>query len=89
MNIYVGNLSHDLSDQELEDTFAQYGKVKTAKVVRDMFTQQSKGMGFVEMMNNTEATEAINKLNVTELKGKMIIVNQARPERKGRGGRRR
>ena len=90
MNIFVGNLSPDVSDQELEDAFAQFGKVKSAKVVRDMFSQQSKGMGFVEMMNNTEATDAIEKLNVTELKGKMIVVNQARPQRNNRkGGRRR
>ncbi|MEN8192835.1 MAG: RNA-binding protein [Bacteroidota bacterium] len=89
MNIYVGNLSADLSDQELEDAFAKYGKVKTTKIIRDIFTQQSKGFGFVEMMNNTEANSAMQELNTSELKGKRIIVNEARPQRdKRRGGRR-
>lgn len=81
MNIFVGNLSTDLSDQELEDAFAKYGKVKIAKVIRDMFTQQSKGFGFVEMMNNTEANSAMKELNTSELKGTRIIVNEARPQR--------
>ena len=89
MNIYVGNLSTDLSDQELEDAFAKYGKVKSTKIIRDMFTQQSKGFGFVEMMNNTEANSAMKELNTSELKGTRIIVNEARPQRdKRRGGRR-
>lgn len=89
MNIFVGNLSTDLSDQELEDAFTKYGKVKIAKVIRDMFTQQSKGFGFVEMMNNTEANSAMKELNTSELKGTRIIVNEARPQRdKRRGGRR-
>ncbi len=89
MNIYVGNLSTDLSDQELEDAFAKYGKVKSTKIIRDMFTQQSKGFGFVEMMNNTEANSAMKELNTSELKGTRIIVNEARPQRdKRKGGRR-
>ena len=89
MNIYVGNLSTDLSDQELEDVFAKYGKVKSTKIIRDMFTQQSKGFGFVEMMNNTEANSAMKELNTSELKGTRLIVNEARPQRdKRRGGRR-
>ncbi|MBI9070974.1 MAG: RNA-binding protein [Melioribacteraceae bacterium] len=90
MNIYIGNLSPDVSDQELEDLFALHGKVRTTKIVRDMFTQQSKGMGFIEMMNNTEATTAIKELNLHDLKGKKIIVNEARPQRNDRrGGKRR
>mgnify|MGYP002633858066 CR=1 FL=1 len=89
MNIYVGNLSFDLSDQELEDAFAKYGKVKSTKIIRDMFTQDSKGFGFVEMMGNAEATNAMKELNASELKGKVITVNEARPQReKRRGGRR-
>ncbi|MCK5456452.1 MAG: RNA-binding protein [Melioribacteraceae bacterium] len=89
MNIYVGNLSTDLSDQELEDAFAKYGKVKSTKIIRDMFTQQSKGFGFVEMMNNTEANSAMKELNTSELKGTRMIVNEARPQRdKRKGGRR-
>ena len=89
MNIYVGNLSTDLSDQGLEDAFAKYGKVKSTKIIRDMFTQQSKGFGFVEMMNNTEANSAMKELNTSELKGTRMIVNEARPQRdKRKGGRR-
>ena len=89
MNIYVGNLSPDLSDQELEDAFAKFGRVKTTKIIRDMFSQQSKGFGFVEMMDNREANIAMKELNTSELKGKRIVVNEARPQReKRRGGRR-
>ena len=89
MNIYVGNLAPDLSDQELEDAFAKYGKVKTSKVIRDMFSHESKGFGFVEMLDNREANQAMQELNTSELKGKIIIVNEARPQRdKRRGGRR-
>ena len=89
MNIYVGNLSTDLSDQELEDAFAKYGKIKSTKIIRDIFTQQSKGFGFVEMMNNTEANSAMKELNTSELKGTRMIVNEARPQRdKRKGGRR-
>lgn len=89
MNIYVGNLSPEVSDQDLEDAFAKYGKVKNCKVIRDMFSQQSKGFGFLEMMNNTEAASAMKELNTSELKGKMIVVNEARPQRDRRGGSRR
>jgi len=90
MNIFVGNLSADISDQELEDAFAKYGKVRTTKIIRDMFTQQSKGFGFVEMNDKNEANSAIKEMNTAELKGKRIVVNEARPQRdKRRGGRRR
>lgn len=88
MNIYVGNLTPEVSDSDLEEAFSPFGKIKEAKVVRDMFTQESKGFGFVEMFSQNEGNAAIEKLNVTELKGKVIIVNRARPERK-KGGRRR
>jgi RNA recognition motif-containing protein len=87
MNIFVGNIAPQVSDQELEDAFAKHGKVKSAKVVRDLFSQESKGFGFVEMMNRVEATTAIKEMNTIDLKGKRIVVNEARPERKG--GRRR
>ncbi len=88
MNIFIGNLSHEVNESDLENAFAQFGKVKTAKVVRDIFTQQSKGFGFVEMLNNTEAMTAIEKLNTEKIKGKAIIVNKARPERNRKGRRR-
>lgn len=89
MNIFVGNLAPDVSDQELEDAFAKHGKVRTTKIIRDMFTQQSKGFGFVEMNDKNEANSAIKELNTAELKGKRIVVNEARPQRDKRGGRRR
>ncbi len=81
MNIYVGNLSLDVSDELLLNTFSKFGKVTSATVIRDMFTQQSKGFGFVEMPSKTEAEEAIQKLNTEELNGKRIVVNVARPKR--------
>ena len=90
MNIFVGNLTPEVNDTDLEDIFGKYGKVKSAKVIRDMFSQQSKGFGFVEMMNNREASDAIQNLNVSELKGKMLVVNEARSLReRGKKGRRR
>jgi RNA recognition motif-containing protein len=89
MNIFVGNLSPEVSDQELEDAFAKHGKVKSAKVIRDMFSRQSKGFGFVEMMDNAEANAAMKELNTAPLKGKAIVVNEARPQKDKRGGNRR
>lgn len=87
MKIYVGNLARDVEDTDLQEAFGKFGKVKEVKIVKDIFTQESKGFAFVEMFSQNEGNIAIEKLNVTELKGKMIIVNRARPERK-RGGRR-
>ena len=87
MNIYVGNLSTDVSDEDLSTLFSEYGKVSSAKVIRDMFSQDSRGFGFVEMASQTEGQKAIDGLNTHELKGKKIVVNQARPRRDSRGGR--
>lgn len=87
MNIYVGNLSSDVTDADLEKVFSQYGKVSTVKIIKDMFTQQSKGFGFVEMNNKTEAEKAIEQLNSFEIKGKRIVVNEARPQRDRRNNR--
>lgn len=81
MNIYVGNLSKDVTDEILNEAFSKFGKVSTASVIKDMFSQESKGFGFVEMPSNTEAEEAIKELNASELNGKGIIVNQAKPKR--------
>jgi len=87
MNIYVGNLSNDVSDEDLNTLFSEYGKVSSAKVIRDMFSQDSRGFGFVEMASQTEGQKAIEGLNTHELKGKKIVVNEARPRRDSRGGR--
>ncbi len=92
MNIFVGNLSRDVTDDDLRELFANYGQVKSAKVIKDMFSQESKGFGFVEMPGLTEAQKAMNELNTKELKGRKITVNEARPrtggERHGGGNRR-
>lgn len=86
MNIYVGNLSWGLNDQDLSNLFAQYGEVASAKIVIDKFTQRSKGFGFVEMTNDEEAKAAIASLNETELDGRNIVVNESRPKPEGSGG---
>lgn len=79
MNIYVGNLPYALSDDELRDLFGQFGEVSSASVIRDRETGRSKGFGFVEMSNRTAAGEAIKALHDTDLKGRKLVVNEARP----------
>jgi RNA recognition motif-containing protein len=88
MNIYVGNLAYGVTQDELREAFAAYGDVESANLITDKFTGQSKGFGFVEMPNNSEADAAIKALNETPLKGRPIRVNQAKPraERPARGG---
>jgi len=88
MNIYVGNLAQDVKDDELKELFSQHGKVDSVKIIRDMFSQTSKGFGFVEMPGRAQAQKALDELNTTEFKGKKLIVNEARPQRERRGGRR-
>ncbi|MGE5683085.1 MAG: RNA recognition motif domain-containing protein [Bacillota bacterium] len=80
MNIYVGNLSREVTDQDLQDAFSAYGQVKSVKVIRDHDSGESKGFGFVDMPQNTEAQAAIQKLNEKMLKGRKINVNEARPK---------
>ena len=82
MNIYVGNLSFKVSDQELMEVFKQFGDVTSAKVIKDRETGRSKGFGFVEMENDSEAQAAINKLDGTEINGRTVKVNKARPKEK-------
>jgi RNA recognition motif-containing protein len=88
MNIYVGNLASEVTNEDLSNLFSQYGQVKEAKVIRDMFSQESRGFGFVEMPGQAEAENAIKELNTKELKGKNLVVNEARPrrDRNRRGG---
>lgn len=89
MNIFVGNLSADVNEEDLMSLFSEHGQVKEVKIIRDMFSQQSKGFGFVEMPGLADAQKAINAINTVELKGKKLVVNEARP-REGRrpgGGR--
>ena len=86
MNIYVGNLSWNLKDQDLQNLFEAHGEVSTAKIVLDKFTNRSKGFGFVEMPNDDQAQAAISALNGTEVDGRNIVVNESRPKPEGSGG---
>ncbi len=92
MNIYVGNLPYSATDADLRQAFAQYGEVSKVQLISDKFTGESKGFGFVEMDNNSQADAAIKGLNGTAFKGRNITVNQARPKSDrpshGGGGRR-
>lgn len=89
MNIYVGNLSYKVSDQELKETFEEYGEVISAKVITDRETGRSKGFGFVEMSDEEEAQNAIEDLDGTDMNGRTLKVNKAKPKPEGSksGGR--
>ncbi len=90
MNIYVGNLASEVTDEDLKNLFSGYGNITSVKVIKDMYSGTSKGFGFVELSNQTEGQKAISELNGKDLKGKSIVVNEARPKtdsRSGGGGR--
>jgi|TARA_B100001093_G_scaffold429320_1_gene424506 RNA recognition motif-containing protein len=78
MNIYVGNLSWGMNDQDLENLFAEHGTVTSAKIITDRMTNRSRGFGFVEMSDGAEA--AIEALNETEIEGRKLVVNESRPK---------
>jgi RNA recognition motif-containing protein len=84
--LYVGNLAYAVTNEDLEALFSQSGKVDSAVVVVDKFSGQSRGFGFVEMADSNEAARAIEEFNETELKGRAIRVNEARPREGGGGG---
>ena len=88
MNIYAGNLAYSITDQGLQEAFEEFGTVDSAKVIQDRDSGRSKGFGFVEMPNNDEARAAIEALNNSEIDGRNITVNEARPrpQNSGRGG---
>ena len=89
MNIYVGNLSFDTSERDLEAAFATYGAVTSARIATDRDTNRPRGFGFVEMANQAEAQAAIAGLNGTDLGGRTLTVNEARPrEERGPSNRR-
>ncbi len=73
MNIFVGNLTNDVTEEDLTNLFSEFGQVKSVKIIRDMFTQQTKGFGFVEMPGLSEAQKAINDINTKEFKGKKLV----------------
>jgi RNA recognition motif-containing protein len=85
-NLYVGNLSYNVTSADLENIFSQYGTVKSAQVVTDKYTSRSKGFGFVEMKDGAEAKAAIEGLNLKEHDGRCLTVNEARPREQRSGG---
>lgn len=88
MNIFVGNLAAEVTEEDLKELFSSYGNISSVKVIKDMFSGTSKGFGFVEMPGQEQAKKAISELNTQDLKGKKITVNEARPRgEKASGGR--
>jgi RNA recognition motif-containing protein len=83
MNIYVGNISWDMTEEDLRSAFEPHGQVTSAKIITDKYTGRSRGFGFVEMPEKTEAEAAISNLNGKDLKGREIVVNEARPKKEG------
>ncbi|MBN2210718.1 MAG: RNA-binding protein [Sedimentisphaerales bacterium] len=86
MNIYVGNLSFRCTDEELRQAFAAFGEVTSATIIMDRETGRSRGFGFVEMANDAEGQAAIDGLNGTELGGRMLKINEARPRSQSPAG---
>jgi len=86
MNLYVGNLSNEVTDEDLQKAFSEYGVVSSAKVIKDKFSSLSRGFGFVEMPNNSEADAAIKALNGEKLKGNTLKISEAHQKREKRRG---
>ena len=87
MKIYVGNLSYEVTEEDLRQALGQFGQVESATIIKDKHSGQSKGFGFVEMASKAEGQSAIEGLNGKELKGRALNVNEARPRTESRGGR--
>ena len=87
MNIYTGNLSYEVTEEDLKQAFETFGEVESVNIIKDKYSGRSKGFGFVEVPVRIEAQKAINELNGTEYKGQMLKVNKARPRTESRGGR--
>ena len=81
MNLYVGNLSYEMSEENLRTEFAEYGEVQSAKIITDKFTGRSRGFGFVEMNSDDEGKKAMEELNGKDVEGRQLVVNEARPRR--------
>jgi RNA recognition motif-containing protein len=86
MNIYVGNLSWSMTDEDLSSLFSEYGTVSSAKILKDKMNGRSKGFGFVEMDDEEAAKTAISSLHETEIQGRKLIVNESQPRAEGEGG---
>ena len=89
MNIYVGNLSRDVTETELREAFEAFGEIASVKIITDRLSGASRGFGFVEMPTEEEAKKAMAELNGKDMKGKSVTVNEARPRNENRGGGRR
>ncbi len=89
MNIYVSNLSYDVTEDVLNAVFSEFGEVSSANVIKDKYSGRSKSFGFVEMPNDSEANEAVKALDKSPLQGRNIRVNQSAPRGKSRSPRRR
>ncbi len=87
MNIYVGNLSRETTEDDLRQAFEAFGQVESTNVIKDRFTGESRGFGFVEMPSKDEAQAAITGMNGKDLMGRTLNVNEARPRTERRGGR--
>ena len=79
MNMYVGNLSYEMSEENLRTEFAEYGEVQSAKIITDKFTGRSRGFGFVEMNSDDEGKKAMEGLTGKDCEGRQLVVNEARP----------
>ena len=86
MNIYVGNLSYDATEDDVRGAFAAFGQISSVAVIKDRMTGRSKGFGFVEMPDSAQAQAAIAGLNGKDLKGRAMNINEARPRESGGGG---
>ena len=86
MNIYVGNLSWTMTDEDLTNLFTEFGTVTSGKILKDKMNGRSKGFGFVEMEDDEAARTAISSLNETEVMGRKLIVNESQPRQEGEGG---
>ena len=87
MKIYVGNLSRDVTEEDLRTPFAEFGQIESINIIKDKYSGQSKGFGFVEMSSKAEGQAAIDGLNGKDLKGKTLNVNEARPRTESSGDR--
>jgi len=86
MNLYVGNLPYSVSESDLKDLFSAFGEVTSVKIIKDSYSNQSKGFGFVEMPSNSDGQNAIKELNEKTVQDRKIIVNEARPPKPRTGG---
>ncbi len=86
MKIYVGNLSYEVTEEDLRLAFEKFGQVESVTIIKDKYSGQSKGFGFVEMLSKAEGQPAIDGLNGKDLKGRTLNVNEARPRTESRGG---